>query len=76
MSLSTAIAAVDAVPRGWHRYPRGSEAHYFIGNRSLCRRFITLDRHLDDSNHEAPGNCPECRAERERRLASERGGAA
>lgn len=74
--MSTSTASAACTPRGWHRWPRGETAHYFIGQRSLCRRFATMDRHLDDTRHDAPGNCPECMAERRRRLAQEQGGGA
>ena len=47
--------------KGWGACKNTPKWHYFIGGRSLCRRFMKLSNYcLEQGNDNSPDNCKEC----------------
>ena len=58
---------MSALSRGW-RFPLNSrKAHYFLDGESisLCRKWMYTGE-SEDTNHDSPDNCAECRRRRAR----------
>jgi hypothetical protein len=51
--------------KGWKMLINSTKAHYFIDNRSLCGKWLSLGVEYDDNNHYSQDNCKGCMKKRE-----------
>jgi hypothetical protein len=55
---------------GWGFPGNSRKAHYFgTDGMALCHRWGLFRGSLDDTNHESPENCAECKRRRKRSVA-------
>lgn len=46
---------------GWTWLFNATKWHYFVGNRSLCGRWINYGHKREQGNNDSPDNCAACR---------------
>lgn len=49
----------ETTDKGWGFPLKANRAHYFVGGRSLCKRWLYFGD-LEDAHHDHPDNCLAC----------------
>ena len=55
---------------GWGWPGNAKKAHYFVGSRSLCGKWLYLGS-LEQGNDDSPDNCAVCKRKLKKRRAEE-----
>jgi hypothetical protein len=48
-------------PEGWAWLFNARKWHYFVAEKSLCGKWMTLGRSREQGNDDSPDNCAGCR---------------
>lgn len=67
---ATKDTEVTKEPEGWTWLGNSRKWHYFVGDRSLCRKWgLFATPKLQQGNDDSPDNCAECRRRLKKRQA-------